>query len=91
MSPAVEATFGFAKIQVASFGDLYTGKIVAALDRQHPRDLFDVRDLLSNEGIDAALRRAFVVYLVSHNTHSGTDCAENRSPDCRPGDQTGAK
>jgi predicted nucleotidyltransferase component of viral defense system len=67
VSPAVEATFGFAEIQVVSFSDLYAGKIVAALDRQHPRDLFDVRDLLANEGIDAALRRAFVVYLISHN------------------------
>jgi len=67
VSPAVEAAFGFAEIQVVSFGDLYAGKIVAALDRQHPRDLFDVRDLLANEGIDAALRRAFVVYLMSHN------------------------
>jgi len=40
---------------------------VAALDRQHPRDLFDVRDLLAHEGIDEALRKAFVVYLLSHN------------------------
>jgi Nucleotidyl transferase AbiEii toxin, Type IV TA system len=40
---------------------------VAALDRQHPRDLFDVRDLLANEGIDDALRKAFIVYLISHN------------------------
>ncbi len=67
VSPAVEATFGFAEIQVVSFADLYAGKIVAALDRQHPRDLFDVQDLLLNEGIDIALRRAFVVYLISHN------------------------
>jgi len=67
VSPAVEATFGFAEIQVVSFGDLNAGKIVAALDRQHPRDLFDIPDLLSNEGIDAALRHAFVVYLISHN------------------------
>jgi Nucleotidyl transferase AbiEii toxin, Type IV TA system len=50
-----------------SFADLYAGKIVAALDRQHPRDLFDIRDLLANEGIDEALRRAFLVYLLSHN------------------------
>ena len=28
---------------------------------------FDVRDLLSNEGIDAPLRTAFVVYLISHH------------------------
>ena len=48
--------FGFAEMQVLSFADLYAGKIVAALDRQHPRDLFDVRDLLANEGIDDALR-----------------------------------
>jgi hypothetical protein len=36
---------------------------VAALDRQHPRDLFDVRDLLANEGNDDQLRKAFIVYL----------------------------
>jgi hypothetical protein len=40
---------------------------VAALDRQHPRDLFDVRDLLANEGIGNDLRKAFIVYLLSHN------------------------
>jgi predicted nucleotidyltransferase component of viral defense system len=66
VSPSVEAAFGFAEINVVSFADLYAGKIVAALDRQHPRDLFDVRDLLANEGIDDALRRAFIVYLLSH-------------------------
>jgi predicted nucleotidyltransferase component of viral defense system len=67
VSPAVEEAYGFAEMQVVSFPDLYAGKLVAALDRQHPRDLFDVRNLLSNEGIDEDLRRAFAVYLVSHN------------------------
>jgi len=67
VAPSVEAMFGFAEIRVVSFADLYAGKIVAALDRQHPRDLFDVRDLLGSEGIDDALRRAFIVYLLSHN------------------------
>jgi predicted nucleotidyltransferase component of viral defense system len=66
VSEGVEATFGFAEIPVVSFADLYAGKIVAALDRQHPRDFFDIRDLLANEGIDDALRRAFIVYLLSH-------------------------
>jgi predicted nucleotidyltransferase component of viral defense system len=66
VSEAVEAAFGFAEILVVSFADLYAGKIAAALDRQHPRDLFDVRDLLANEGIDDALRQAFIVYLLSH-------------------------
>src|SRR5680860_108904 len=63
----VEEEFGFAEMQVVSFADLYGGKIVAALDRQHPRDLFDMRDLLANEGIDDRLRRAFIVYLLSHD------------------------
>lgn len=67
VSDAVEDQFGFAEIQVVSFSDLYAGKIVAALDRQHPRDLFDVRDLLANEGIDDELRRAFIVYMLSHD------------------------
>lgn len=67
VTPPVEGAFGFAEMQVVSFADLYAGKIVAALDRQHPRDLFDVRDLLANEGIDDELRRAFIVYLISHN------------------------
>jgi Nucleotidyl transferase AbiEii toxin, Type IV TA system len=65
--PHVEETFGFAETQVVLFSDLYAGKIVAALDRQHPRDLFDIRDLLANEGITDDLRRAFIVYLISHD------------------------
>lgn len=67
IAPGVEEEFGFAEMRIVSFADLYAGKIVATLDRQHPRDLFDVRDLLANEGIDQALRRAFLVYLISHD------------------------
>jgi predicted nucleotidyltransferase component of viral defense system len=67
VSPSVEESFGFAEMQVVSFADLYAGKIMAALDRQHPRDLFDIRDLFANEGIDDDLRRAFIVYLISHD------------------------
>lgn len=43
-------------MQLLSFEDLYGGKICAALDRQHPRDLFDVYYLLQNEGITEALK-----------------------------------
>jgi predicted nucleotidyltransferase component of viral defense system len=50
-----------------SLGDLYGGKLCAALDRQHPRDLFDVKILLDNEGITDDIRKAFVVYLASHD------------------------
>ncbi|MGH9326016.1 MAG: nucleotidyl transferase AbiEii/AbiGii toxin family protein [Terriglobia bacterium] len=67
VSNAVQEAFGYAEMNVVSFADLYGGKIVAALDRQHPRDLFDIRDLLAKEGIDDALRCAFAVYLVSHS------------------------
>ena len=34
--------FGFAEMNILAFEDLYSGKLHAALDRQHPRDLFDV-------------------------------------------------
>lgn len=64
---AVEEEFGFAEIQVVAFADLYAGKICAALDRQHPRDLFDVKGLLDNEGLTDELRKALIVYMISHN------------------------
>ena len=67
VSQRVEEEYGFAENQIVSFADLYAGKIVAALDRQHPRDLFDVRDLLATEGIDETLRTAFVIYILGHN------------------------
>ena len=47
--------------------DLYGGKLCAALDRQHPRDIFDVKILMENEGITDDIRTAFVLYLVSHD------------------------
>lgn len=54
-------------IPVVSLEDVYGGKLVAALDRQHPRDLFDVMQLFTHEGITPGIRRAFVVYLASSN------------------------
>jgi predicted nucleotidyltransferase component of viral defense system len=67
VKPLVEKTLGFAEMQLVSFPDLYAGKAVAGLDRQHPRDFFDWRDLLANEGIADELRRTFLVYMVSHD------------------------
>jgi predicted nucleotidyltransferase component of viral defense system len=55
------------EIPVVSLEEMYGGKLVAAMDRQHPRDLFDVMQLLEHEGITPGIRRAFVVYLASHN------------------------
>ena len=56
----------FSTIKTLSFADLFGGKICAALSRQHPRDLFDVKILLENEGITEFVRQAFVVYLASN-------------------------
>lgn len=67
IAPAAEEEFGFAEVPVLSFEDLFAGKLVAALDRQHPRDLYDVRLLLLAEGISSNLFRAFLVYLISHD------------------------
>jgi hypothetical protein len=67
VSPRTEDEFGFAEISVLSFADLYAGKIMAALDRQHPRDLFDVHQLLENEGFTDDLRVALIIYLISHD------------------------
>lgn len=67
VSARVEDEFGFVETKVLSFEDLYAGKIMAALDRQHPRDLFDVHLLLENEGISDDLRAALIAYLISHD------------------------
>lgn len=55
------------KMKTLGFADLFGGKICAALDRQHPRDLFDVKLLLENERITNIVRQAFIVYLISHS------------------------
>jgi len=67
ITKAAEEIFGFAEIPVVSFEDLFAGKIMAALDRQHPRDLYDIKGLLEGEGISARMKEAFIVYLLSHN------------------------
>lgn len=47
--------------------DLYGGKFCAALDRQHPRDLFDVHNYFKNHQIDEDAKDSFLFYLLSHN------------------------
>jgi len=64
---ASESLMADLRLPIVSEEDLYGGKLVAAMDRQHPRDLFDVMELLENEGITPAIRQAFVVYLASHD------------------------
>jgi predicted nucleotidyltransferase component of viral defense system len=66
------------KMTVLSQADLYGGKICAALDRQHPRDLFDIWLLLKNAGLTESIRQAFVVYLISHSRPMAELLAPNR-------------
>ncbi|MCL1972206.1 MAG: nucleotidyl transferase AbiEii/AbiGii toxin family protein [Endomicrobia bacterium] len=59
--------YGFAEMQVISAAELYGGKICAALDRQHPRDLFDIKTLFENEGITDEIKNGFIVFMLSDN------------------------
>ena len=61
----VTEQFGFVEMRILAFGDLYGGKLHAALDRQHPRDLFDVKLPYQNEGLTEDLFRVFMVYVAS--------------------------
>lgn len=61
----IQKLFGPVKMKIASKRDVYAGKICAALSRQHPRDLFDIKHLFDNEGIDRDLFKTFLVYLIS--------------------------
>lgn len=65
VSEAVEDEFGYAEMQIVSFEDLFGGKLHAAVDRQHPRDLYDVKLLYENEGLTEELFRTFLIYVAS--------------------------
>lgn len=54
----------FLTMPIVSTGQLFGGKIVAALDRQHPRDLFDVKYLLETEGFTGEMKEGFLFCLL---------------------------
>jgi len=62
-----EHDYAYVEMQVISFPELFGGKMCAALDRQHPRDLFDISLLLASENIDERLMKGFIAMLLSHN------------------------
>jgi hypothetical protein len=64
---AQDTFFKYVRTKTLSKADVYGGKICAALDRHHPRDLFDVKLLIEHGGINDEIRQAFVVYLASTN------------------------
>ena len=55
----------FSAMNVVPMGQLYGGKICAALSRQHPRDLFDVKYLLGHEGFTDEIKAGFIYGLLS--------------------------
>jgi len=68
------------QLPTLAHAELYGGKLVAALDRQHPRDLFDVHQLFENEGITEAMVECFVIYLSAHD-HPPHDVLDSRDKD----------
>ena len=54
----------FCEMSVVSAKQLWGGKIVAALDRQHPRDLFDINNLLYGAGFIEDIKSGFIFFLL---------------------------
>ncbi len=68
VSESAQNEFGkFAAMNIVSHAELFGGKICAALDRQHPRDLFDIKLLLNNEGITDDIWHSCIIALFSHH------------------------
>ncbi|NGZ90293.1 nucleotidyl transferase AbiEii/AbiGii toxin family protein [Psychroflexus maritimus] len=57
----------YTQIAIVEQGHLFGGKICAALDRQHPRDLFDIKYMLEKEGFSPEIKKGFLFYLISSN------------------------
>ena len=57
----------YTEARILSLADLYGSKMCAALDRQHPRDLFDIYYLLKGKGITKDIKIGFISALLSHN------------------------
>jgi len=68
LTTAAQALFA-ANIEVPMLAvpELYGSKLVAALDRQHPRDLFDIQYMFKRFGLATDFVDCFVAYLAGHN------------------------
>ena len=55
----------FFEMKTVPKNQLFGGKIIAALDRQHPRDIFDTMRLLDKEPIDEEMIKGFLFCLLS--------------------------
>jgi len=55
----------FCEVAIVPIDQLYGGKICAALNRQHPRDLFDIKYLLESNQPLEKFKRGFIFCLLS--------------------------
>ena len=73
LSPVVSDMFSAeVSVPMLAVDELYGSKLVAAMDRQHPRDLFDVMRLYDAgidgvRGVTDGMVECFVLYLAGHN------------------------
>jgi predicted nucleotidyltransferase component of viral defense system len=54
----------FCEVKTVSVGQLWGGKINAALERQHPRDIFDVKNMLQTIGLTEEIIQGFLFFLL---------------------------
>lgn len=54
-------------VPTLAIDELYGSKLVAALDRQHARDIFDVAKMYETHGLADGTIACFVLYLAGHN------------------------
>ncbi|MDL2283004.1 nucleotidyl transferase AbiEii/AbiGii toxin family protein [Odoribacter sp. OttesenSCG-928-G04] len=54
----------FCEVRIVSPKQLWGGKINAALDRQHPRDLFDVKNLIDEIGFTSDIKEGFIFFML---------------------------
>ena len=55
----------FCEVNIVPYSQLFGGKIIAALDRQHPRDLFDIKYLIEENRINNDIKPGFILCLLS--------------------------
>ncbi len=55
------------EVPMLEASELYGSKLVAAMDRQHPRDIFDVMKMREQHELDGPIIDCFVAYLAGHN------------------------
>ncbi len=67
VASAAETFAAELELPVLAIDELYGSKLVAAMDRQHPRDLFDVWEMDKTGGLSEESVECFVTYLAGHN------------------------